>query len=56
MVLKGCRVCNLFDYGDEYDEKKHGGFTAYDSMPDGRKVDLDDKVTIRNETIVSGRY
>jgi len=55
VVLKGCRVCNLIDYGETYDEKKHGGYYAFDMMPDGRKIDLERDVTIRNETIIPER-
>jgi len=55
VTLRACRVCNWFDRGESYDEKKHGGYHAYDSLPDGRKINLDAYVTIRNETIVPDR-
>jgi tetrahydromethanopterin S-methyltransferase subunit B len=49
-ILRACRVCKWYDPGESYSEEKHGGFYAYDSLPDGRQVDLTSRVVVTNET------
>jgi len=52
VTLRACRVCNWFDRGESYDERKHGGFHAFDTLPDGRKIKLDPYVVVTNETVI----
>jgi hypothetical protein len=46
VMLNACRVCEWYDPGELYDEKKHGGYRAYDILPGGHVVDFTDKVRV----------
>ncbi|KAL6077909.1 positive regulation of cell-substrate adhesion [Balamuthia mandrillaris] len=56
VVMRACRVCQWFDPGEDYDEWKHGGFHAYDPLPDGRAIDLTHKVMITNRTTAPNEW
>jgi len=54
--LRACRVCQWYDPGESYNEEKHGGFFAYDNLPDGRQVDLTSRVRITNESLGANEW
>lgn len=55
-ILRACRVCQWYDPGESYSEEKHGGFFAYDNLPDGRQVDLTSRVRITNESLGANEW
>lgn len=50
-ILRACRVCKWYDPGEAYSEAKHGGYYAYDNLPDGRQIDLTSRVKVTNESL-----
>jgi len=56
VMLNACRVCQWYDPGEHYSEDKHGGYVAFDILPDGRKVDLTDKVVRTEQQLGDGEW